>query len=123
MFTAVAAIGGERAEDAATSSSRTCVTWLKTDEHALAGGLASKLSEAEGRAIKLLTPPKPPADAASSRPPRHPAARPGRQVGTDRKDRLTAKDWSTTAEELLQQAGGEPPLPAHVQWTIEEEPQ
>jgi hypothetical protein len=33
-------------------------SWLKTDEHALAGGLASKLSEAEGRAIKLLTPPK-----------------------------------------------------------------
>ncbi len=33
-------------------------SWLKSDEHALAGGVAAKLSEAEGRAIKLLTPPK-----------------------------------------------------------------
>ena len=40
-------------------STRMSVGWLKADEHALAGGLASKLSEAEGRAIKLLTPPKP----------------------------------------------------------------
>ena len=83
-------------------SSRMSCTWLKTDEHALAGGLASKLSDAEGRAIKLLTPPKPidadPADHAAP-------ADPGKkwvQVGTGKKDRLTAKDWQATAEELLQ---------------------
>ena len=34
-------------------------SWLKTDELALAGGLAPKLSDAESRAIKLLTPPTP----------------------------------------------------------------
>ena len=44
-------------------------SWLKTDEHALAGGLAAKLSEAEGRAIKLLTPPKPLRSAATHRSP------------------------------------------------------
>ena len=58
LFTAVAAIQGERAGDAAQLI-RDVVTWLKTDEHALAGGLPSRMSEAEGRAIKLLTPPKP----------------------------------------------------------------
>ncbi len=45
-----------------------CGSWLKTDEHALAGGLAAKLSEAESRAIRLLTPPKHETPTASSTP-------------------------------------------------------
>ena len=94
-------------------SIRMCVGWLKTDEHALAGGLASKLSEAEGRAIKLLTPPKP-----VERKPHETTdpARGGRQwskIDSGTKDRLTSEEWSTTAEELAPEAGCESPLSAH----------
>ena len=57
LFSAVAQIQDQRKTDADRLIQDVC-SWLKTDEHALAGGLASKLSDAEGRAIKLLTPPK-----------------------------------------------------------------
>ena len=57
LFSAVAQIQDQRKTDADILIQDVC-GWLKADEHALAGGLASKLSEAEGRAIKLLTPPK-----------------------------------------------------------------
>ena len=58
LFSAVAMIAGAKKAEADQLLQDVC-TWLKTDEHALAGGLASKLTEAEARAIKLLTPPKP----------------------------------------------------------------
>ena len=57
LFMAVGQIQDQRKADADLLIQEVS-KWLKTDEHALAGGLASKLSEAEGRAIKLLTPPK-----------------------------------------------------------------
>src|SRR5690606_10991350 len=53
---------------------------LCADELALAGGLASKLSEAENRAIKLLTPPKPKPDDRIPPPP--PPKKGWKQVGT-----------------------------------------
>ena len=102
------------------SSSRMSSRWLKTDEHALAGGLAAKLSEAEGRAIKLLTPPKP-IDARPRSPPLD--AKTWSQIGSGKKDRLTSKDWSTTAEELHQKLEENPRYRLTIQWTLEEEPQ
>ena len=69
-----------------TCSSRMSCTWLKTDEHALAGGLAAKLSEAEGRAIKLLTPPKTDrADPADQAAPARSRARSGRRSAPARR--------------------------------------
>ena len=64
LFSAVSRIEGDRAADAAKLN-QDVVGWLKADEHAVAGGLAAKLSEAEGRAIKLLTPPTPPTDSTT----------------------------------------------------------
>ena len=57
LFSKVAMITGAQKAEADQLLQDVC-TWLKTDEHALAGGLASKLTEAETKAIKLLTPPK-----------------------------------------------------------------
>jgi hypothetical protein len=124
LFTAVAGIEGERVGDA-TQLIRDVVTWLKTDEHALAGGLAPKLSEAEGRAIKLLTPPK----TATPKPtrPEPPQPEPGRKpwspVGSGREERLSSQDWSTTAEQLHRQLEDNPRYRISIEWTIEEEPQ
>jgi hypothetical protein len=56
LFSAVALIDDHRQTDAELLL-QDVRSWLEMDEHALAGGLAAKLSEAEGRAIKLLTPP------------------------------------------------------------------
>ena len=105
---------------------RDVVTWLKTDEHALAGGLAPKMSEAEGRAIKLLTPPKP----VTPKPPKQPETlqpEPGRSRG-HRSIRIgrsgcPRQDWSTTAEQLRRKLEANPSYRITIQWTIEEEPQ
>jgi hypothetical protein len=119
LFQAVSAIQGERAGDAALLI-KEVASWLKTDEHALAGGLASKLSEAEGRAIKLLTPTKPP----GSKPlPPDPGKKTWTSIGSGRKDRMSSQDWSTTAQQLLQKMEGNPRYRLTVEWTIEEEPQ
>ena len=57
LFSAVSQLADHRKTDAELLVQDVC-TWLKNDEHAIAGGLAGKLSDAEGRAIKLLTPPR-----------------------------------------------------------------
>ena len=87
---------------------RDVVTWLKTDEHALAGGLASKLSEAEGRAIKLLTPPKPVTPKPTKPEPQQPESGRTRGRWSVRvgKSGCPRKEWSTTVQELLPEAGG-----------------
>jgi hypothetical protein len=115
LFTAVAEIQGERAGHAAKLLQEV-VTWLKTDEHGLAAGLASKLSDAEGRAIKLLKPIPPP-------PPPPPGPEPWSVIGSGKKDRLSAQEWSTTSQELLQRLETNPRSRLTVQWTLEEEPQ
>jgi len=94
-------------------------SWLKADEHAIAGGLAAKLSEAENRAIRLLTPPKP-----TDPPPLPPPSDPKwKVVGTDKKTRLTEKELAGTAEELLRTLQENPRYRLTIQWTLEEGPQ
>jgi Family of unknown function (DUF6079) len=91
-------------------------SWLKVDEHALAGGLAPKLSEAVDRAILLLTPIKPP--------PPPPPPQPGwKIVGNESKTRLTEKEASATVEELLRKLKANQRYRLSIQWTLEEGPQ
>jgi hypothetical protein len=120
LFSAVALIDDHRKTDAALLLQDVC-SWLKTDEHALAGGLAAKLSEAEGRAIKLLTPPKP-AEPPQPQPPPAPGAKKWTKIGTGKKDRLSVKDWSGLSEELRKQLEQNPRLRLTIQWSLEEEP-
>jgi hypothetical protein len=94
--------------------------WLRTDEHALAGGLATKLSEGEGRAIQLLTPPpKPPADPPSGQ--RTPPViidppKPGwRAVSASKRERLTAKEFQGTVDDLAKTLK-ENPVPHQFSW-------
>ena len=112
LFSAVAMIAGEKKTEADQLLQDVC-TWLKTDEHALAGGLASKLTEAEARAIKLLTPPPPP--------PLPPPPPPGwKQVSTGTKTRLSHDEALSTTRKLTQQLEENPELRLTVQWTLEE---
>jgi hypothetical protein len=100
-------------------------SWLKVDEHALAGGLAPKLSDAVDRAIRLLTPPKQPPV-----PPSPPVPTPGPQptdpewtvVLTDRKARMTEKELLGTVEELVRKLRENPRYRLTMQWTLEEGP-
>ena len=97
---------------------------LSTDELALAGGLASNLSDAETRAIKILTPPPkpqsdtpPPGERSETPPPK-----PGwKHIDSDNKSRLTHDESISTAKKLLQQLEANSKLRLTVQWTLEEE--
>jgi hypothetical protein len=120
LFSAVALIEDHRKSDTALLLKDVC-SWLKTDEHALAAGLAAKLSEAESRAIKLLTPPKPVEPPKPTEPP-VPGAKKWTQAGTGKKDRLSVKDWSGLSEELRTQLEQNPRLRLTIQWWLEEEP-
>jgi len=121
LFLAVSAIQGERAADA-QKLIQDVVTWLKTDEQALAGGLAAKLSDGEGRAIKLLTPPTPPKPGPIKPDPK-PDPKRWSVIGSGQNERLSSKDWSTTAQELHQKLEGNPRYRLTIDWTIEEESQ
>jgi hypothetical protein len=114
LFSAVSRIEGDRAIDAAKLN-QDVVGWLKTDEHALAGGLASKLCEAESRAIRLLTPPPPP--------PPDPAAKKWSVLDSGKRKRITPQEWSTTLDELQRTLNASPRSRLTIDWTIEEEPQ
>ena len=98
-------------------------TWLKSDEHALVGGLAAKLSEAEGRAIKMLTPPKPLVVPPAVLPPAAPPKpQPGwKPVGSGSKSRLSHSESMNEAETLLQKLQQNENLRLTIQWTLEEE--
>ena len=118
LFSAVAMIAGDKKADADQLLKDIC-TWLKTDEHALAGGLASKLTEAEGRAIKLLTPPKPPI-VDPPLPPLPP--KPGwREVAKGSKSRLSHDESVSTTMGLTQQLENNPKLRLTINWTLEEQ--
>jgi hypothetical protein len=102
-------------------------SWLKTDEHALAGGVAAKLSEAEGRAIKLLTPPKvtPPVPPVVPQPPvvpppPQPSGPDWRMIQSDAKARLTEKELLGAADELARKLRENPRYRLSIQWTLEE---
>jgi hypothetical protein len=120
LFSAVAQLQGDRKTAAELLIQDVCA-WLKTDEHALVGGLASKLSDAEGRAIKLLTPPKPIEPIPPIKPPPPLPGKRWVQVGTGKKDRLDSKNWQATAEELGQKLEENPAYRVTVQWLLEEE--
>ncbi|MCR9292939.1 MAG: hypothetical protein NXI32_09495 [bacterium] len=95
---------------------------LCTDELALAGGLNSKLSELESRAIKLLTPPRkpdvppPPAD-----PPQLPPTKGFKQVGADNKTRLSHHDSIEVTKALIDKLEANDKLRLTIHWTLEEE--
>jgi hypothetical protein len=121
LFSAVAQIQDEQKPDADTLIQEVG-KWLKADEHALAGGLATKLSDAEGRAIKLLTPPK----VVDTDPllPRiePPKAKPGwKRVGAGGKTRMSHAESISETQALLRELEGNPKLRLTVQWTLEEE--
>jgi hypothetical protein len=116
LFTAVARLEDQRKTDADLLIQDVC-SWLKMDEHALVGGLAGKLSDAEGRAIRLLTPPPPPP------PPDDHGGKKWSRVGMGKEERLSSTDFKATAEELQKKLEQNPRLRLTVQWLLEEEPQ
>lgn len=123
LFAAVAQIQDQRKTDADLLIQDVC-SWLKTDEHALAGGLASKLSEAEGRAIKLLTPPKVVEPEPKLPPIDPPKPKPGwKQVGTGGKARMSHNESIAETKAILHKLEENPKLRLTVQWTLEEESQ
>ena len=118
LFSAVAMIAGAQKAEADRLLQDVC-TWLKTDEHALAGGLASKLTEAEAKAIELLTPTKQPVEPQ----PRAevPRAKPGwKQVAAGVETRLSHDEALSTTKKITQQLEENPKLRLTVQWTLEE---
>ena len=119
LFEAVAQISDKRKTDA-TLLLDDLRSWLKMDEFALAGGLADKLSEAEGRAIQLLMPPK--AADPQPDPQTYPEPKPGwKRIATGTKARLTKDDLSATTNELLGKLDSNPKYRVSLQWTIEED--
>lgn len=95
---------------------------VSTDELALAGGLSSKLSEAETRAIKLLTPPKPKSDDLP--PVIHPPEPPKKgwkPVGNGSRSRLSHEESLAEAQGLIQKLEQNDKLRLTIHWTLEEE--
>jgi hypothetical protein len=121
LFTAVAQLNDARKADAELLL-RDVRSWVATDEHALAGGLAAKLPEAESRAIRLLTPPKP-LDLGPTNPttPHVPGAKKWSQVATGKRDRLTPEDVVAAVEELKKKLAENPRYRLTLQWILEEE--
>jgi hypothetical protein len=120
LFSAVAQLTDHRKTDADLLLDDVR-SWLKVDEHALAGGLAPKLSEAVDRAIRLLTPPKQP---VVQPPVVTPPVQPGwKIIGNESKTRLTEKEAAATVEELLRKLKANQRYRLSIQWTLEEGPQ
>src|SRR5271157_4595166 len=117
QYQAVSRLEGERAADAAKLD-QDVVGWLKTDEHVLAGGLAAKLSDAESRAIRLLTPPKQVERKQHETTETTHGEKQWSMIRSGRKDRLSSKDWSTAAEELRQRLDENPRYRLTIDWTI-----
>jgi hypothetical protein len=95
---------------------------VSTDELALAGGLASKLSEAETRAIKLLTPPKPPKpDGPTPPPPPEPPKKGWKEIGNGSRSRLSHEESLTETKGLIEKLEENDKLRLTIHWTLEEE--
>ena len=126
-FSKVALITGEKKADADQLIKEVC-TWLKTDEHALVGGLASKLSEAVDRAIELLTPepgpvPEPEPEPLNPKPAVKPVlAKLGwKEVSSGNKTRLRHDEAIATTKKISEQLEKNPKLRLTVEWTLEEQ--
>jgi hypothetical protein len=122
LFSAVAQLTDHRKTDADLLLDDVR-SWLKVDEHALAGGLAPKLSEAVDRAIRLLTPPKQPVMPPITSPVVPPPSHGWKIIGNESKTRLTEKEASATVEELLRKLKANQRYRLSIQWTLEEGPQ
>ncbi len=119
LFEAVSQIRDKRRTDA-TLLLDDLRSWLKMDEFALAGGLSDTLSEADGRAIRLLKPPK--AVEPDAEPEPEPEPTPGwKWIATGTKARLTSQDLSATTNELLGKLEANPKYRVSLEWTIEVE--
>ena len=121
LFSAVAQIQDQRKSEAdrLILEVRSC---LKTDEHALASGLANKLSEAEGKAIKLLTPPK--VVEPDPKLPQIDLPKPKlglKQIGSGSKSHMDNKESISETKSILQKLEQNPKLRLTFQWTLEEE--
>ena len=134
LFSAISQIDDDRRADAQMLLDDVR-SWLRTDEHALAGGLAAKLSGAEGRAIKLLTPPRPAPVPTVTTPPSmlkpqpvvtpqpQPNAPDWRIVESDVGFRLTEEGLTEVAEEFARKLRDNPRHRLTIRWTLEEGPQ
>ncbi|RLS69396.1 MAG: hypothetical protein DWI01_08430, partial [Planctomycetota bacterium] len=126
LFLAVAQIQGQRKADA-DQLILDVSGWLKMDEQALAGGLASKLNEAEGRAIKLLTPPPiikikdPIIDHDKDKDPIKDPKPVFKQVGTGNKTCTDNTESIMETKSILQKLEQNAKLRLTVQWTLMEE--
>ncbi|TWU44153.1 hypothetical protein Q31b_16890 [Novipirellula aureliae] len=90
------------------------------DEFALAGGLPAKLSDAEGRAVKLLRPPK--VDPGPAPIPDPPPTKPGwKRLDSGSTERMSGSDLSALTEKLAGKLGENPNRRVTIQWTLEEE--
>ena len=119
LFEAVADINDKRKTDA-TLLLDDLRDSLKMDEFALAGGLPAKLSDAEGRAVKLLRPPKPEPDSGPDTEPLK--TPPGwKRIDSGTKTRLDRNDLTSLAGELADKLEANQKRRVTVQWTLEEE--
>jgi hypothetical protein len=121
LFEAVAEINDKR-KTGATLLLDDLRDSLKMDEFALAGGLPAKLSDAEGRAVKLLRPPKidPPPDDDDE--PKLPPVKPGwKRLDSGSTERMSGSDLSALTKKLAAELEDNSKRRVTVQWTLEEE--
>jgi len=123
IFEAVSEISDKRKTDATLLLNDVRDSLMK-DEFALSEGLAKKLSDAEGRAVKLLRPPK--QDPEPVRKPdqetKLPEPKPGwKRLAYGTTERLTGNDLSALTSKLSESLKENPKRRISIQWTIEEE--
>lgn len=119
LFEAVSEINDRRKTDA-TLLIDDLRDSLMMDEFALAGGLPAKLSDAEGRAVKLLRPPK--VEPPTTDPPPIPPMKPGwKRLDSGSTERMSGSDLTALTEKLAGKLGENSRRRVTIQWTLEEE--
>jgi hypothetical protein len=117
LFEAVAEISDKRKTDA-TLLMDDLRRSLMMDEFALAGGLPAKLSEAAGRAVKLLRPPK---SEPVPVPDPLPTKSGWKRLDSGAVERMAGNDLTALAAMLSDKLGENPKRRVTVQWALEEE--